>query len=193
LIGSAANLELAEGLRAASSISSVPDITTFDDVYPDWPVDPASLLDLIDLHHPYMTRLNLIGAENSLELHADMEKFAFVPAESMWPRMIAFRRPIPVDVYVPTLHLAAAAWNTRDDVYDSLFAAIGAPEWHGRNFAALNDSIVTGSINGVEVPYSLVIEGLDSASVEAREFSRELLQLIDEFENVGCPVSIRVH
>jgi RNAse (barnase) inhibitor barstar len=55
------------------------------------------------------------------------------------------------------LILNGAEWKTRDDVYDSFFRLVGAPEWHGRNFDALRDSIATGSINAVEVPYRLVI------------------------------------
>jgi RNAse (barnase) inhibitor barstar len=56
------------------------------------------------------------------------------------------------------LALDGAEWTTKDDVYDALFRAVGAPDWHGRNFDALNDSIAAGSINEVEVPYRLVIK-----------------------------------
>jgi len=51
------------------------------------------------------------------------------------------------------LTLNGAEWKTRDDVYDSFFRAVGATDWHGRNFNALRDSIATGSINTVEVRY----------------------------------------
>ncbi len=54
--------------------------------------------------------------------------------------------------------LDGARWSTKDDVYDAFFRAAGAPEWHGRNFDALRDSIAGGSINQVEVPYCLVIK-----------------------------------
>ena len=43
--------------------------------------------------------------------------------------------------------LNGAAWSTKDDVYDAFFRAVGAPEWHGRNFDALRDSIAGGEIN----------------------------------------------
>jgi RNAse (barnase) inhibitor barstar len=55
------------------------------------------------------------------------------------------------------LILDGSTWTNNDDVYDAFFRAVGAPSWHGRNFNALNDSIATGSINKVEVPYTLVI------------------------------------
>ncbi len=44
-----------------------------------------------------------------------------------------------------------------DDFYDAFFAAVGAPIWHGRNRDALNDSISTGGINEVEIPYRLEV------------------------------------
>ena len=59
------------------------------------------------------------------------------------------------------LILEGTSWTTDDDVYDAFFGAVGAPEWHGRNFNALRDSISTGSINKVEVPYRLVIKNYD--------------------------------
>ena len=49
--------------------------------------------------------------------------------------------------------LDSARWSTKDDVYDAFFRAVGAPEWHGRNFDALRDSIARGLINQVECPY----------------------------------------
>jgi RNAse (barnase) inhibitor barstar len=54
------------------------------------------------------------------------------------------------------LVLDGSTWQNRDDVYDAFFKAVGAPDWHGRNFDALNDSIATGSINKIEVPYRLI-------------------------------------
>ncbi|HKR85848.1 MAG TPA: barstar family protein [Terriglobales bacterium] len=41
------------------------------------------------------------------------------------------------------LTLDGAALKTRDDVYNSFFRAVGTPDWHGRNFDALRDSIAT--------------------------------------------------
>jgi hypothetical protein len=54
---------------------------------------------------------------------------------------------INYDFAMKELILNGAEWKTQDDVYDSFFRAVGAPEWHGRNFNALRDSIATGSIN----------------------------------------------
>jgi RNAse (barnase) inhibitor barstar len=90
------------------------------------------------------------------------------------------------------LVLDGANWNTKDDVYDAFFQAVGAPEWHGRNFDALIDSIETGSINTVEVPYRLVIKNYDLVGIGARQMTNDLVDLIREIAGRGCPVEIRV-
>jgi RNAse (barnase) inhibitor barstar len=82
-------------------------------------------------------------------------------------------------------------WRTADDVYDAFFGAVGAPEWHGRNLDALADSISTGSINTVEVPYRLVIRNYGCIAGEARTVANRLVNLIREVGAAGCPVEIR--
>jgi len=89
------------------------------------------------------------------------------------------------------LTLNGAEWKTRDDVYDSFFRAVGAPDWHGRNFNALRDSIATGSINSVEVPYRLVIQNYDKIAPPARQMADDFVDLIRELAAEGCPVEIR--
>ena len=44
------------------------------------------------------------------------------------------------------LILDGSTWQTYDDVYNAFFKVVGAPEWHGRNFDALIDSIEKGDI-----------------------------------------------
>ena len=39
------------------------------------------------------------------------------------------------------IELNATNWNTTDDFYNALLAAVGAPEYHGRNLKALIDSM----------------------------------------------------
>jgi RNAse (barnase) inhibitor barstar len=89
------------------------------------------------------------------------------------------------------LILNGADWRTRDDVYDSFFRAVGAPVWHGRNFNALRDSIATGSINTVEVPYRLVIQNYDKIAPSARQMANDFVDLIRELAAEGCPVDVR--
>jgi len=83
-------------------------------------------------------------------------------------------------------------WTTPDDVYDSFFAVVGAPEWHGRNFNALIDSIETGNINEIEVPYRLIITNSASVGEGARKMVNDFVDLIHEIKARGCPVEIVV-
>jgi RNAse (barnase) inhibitor barstar len=90
------------------------------------------------------------------------------------------------------LILNADGWKTADDLYDAFFRAVGAPSWHGRNFNALNDSIATGSINAIEVPYRLVIQNSSLADPGAQQAMGDFVDLIREIEARGCPVEIRI-
>jgi len=92
---------------------------------------------------------------------------------------------------VRELVLNGADWVKPDDVYDSFFQAVGAPAWHGRNFDALRDSIATGSINAVEVPYRVVIRNYDKIAPPAGSMADNFVDLIRELATEGCPVGIR--
>jgi RNAse (barnase) inhibitor barstar len=91
------------------------------------------------------------------------------------------------------LLLDGREWTTRDDVYNAFFRAVGAPEWHGRNFDTLNDSIATGSINEVEIPYTLVIKNYELIGGDAKRMTDDFIDLIHEIAGRGCPVEIRVN
>jgi RNAse (barnase) inhibitor barstar len=78
-------------------------------------------------------------------------------------------------------------WSCKDDVYDAFFQVVGAPPWHGRNLDALNDSIGTGSINDVEVPYRLVIRNYDLIGVGAKKMADDFVDLLREIALRGCP------
>jgi RNAse (barnase) inhibitor barstar len=88
--------------------------------------------------------------------------------------------------------LNGSNWQTKDDVYNAFFQAVGAPEWHGRNFDTLNDSIAAGSINQVEVPYRLVIQNYEKIGTGAKKMTDDFIDLIREIAARGCPVEIRL-
>jgi RNAse (barnase) inhibitor barstar len=89
------------------------------------------------------------------------------------------------------LVLDAEGWNTRDDFYEAFFKAVGAPSWHGRNLNALNDSIATGRINKVEVPYCIVIRNYDLIGTGALQIVHDVVELVSYISSRGCPVRIR--
>jgi RNAse (barnase) inhibitor barstar len=90
------------------------------------------------------------------------------------------------------LVLNGADWATKDDVYNTFFHAVGAPEWHGRNLDALADSIAGGQINQVEVPYRLVIQNYNLIGTAAKEMADNFVNLVRELEGEGCPIEIRI-
>jgi RNAse (barnase) inhibitor barstar len=59
------------------------------------------------------------------------------------------------------IDLNASGWRTAGDFYDALLPKLGAPEWHGRNANALNDSVIWGGINSVNPPLVIRVRGLE--------------------------------
>ena len=88
------------------------------------------------------------------------------------------------------LSLSGSTWQTTNDFYTAFFAAVGAPDWHGRNLNALSDSIGTGGINIIETPYAIKITGLNQMSSEARELVVQFRILINELQAEGVAVSM---
>ncbi len=91
-----------------------------------------------------------------------------------------------------TLLLDASGWNSRDDVYDAFFRAVGAPAWHGRNLDALSDSIQGGLINEIEAPYRIHIVNTLKIGPEARQMLDDFRGLIQELAAEGCQVGIEI-
>jgi RNAse (barnase) inhibitor barstar len=88
--------------------------------------------------------------------------------------------------------LDAAGWTCPDDVYNSFFLAVGAPNWHGRNFNALRDGIAAGQINELEVPYRLVVVNYQAAQPGAIPMAEDFFSLIRELEGEGVPVALEI-
>lgn len=86
--------------------------------------------------------------------------------------------------------LDGASWQTKDDFYSAFFKAVGAPSWHGRNFNALRDSIVTGQINKIELPYTIYISGFDEMPAEVSAIVKDFVSLIKELHSQGHEVDV---
>ena len=86
--------------------------------------------------------------------------------------------------------LEGGTWKSPDDFYDAFFQAVGAPHWHGRNLNALNDSIGTGDINQVEVPYKVKVKGTSTMSSEARQMVEHFCELIERLKAENVPVDV---
>ena len=94
-------------------------------------------------------------------------------------------------VVMLTITLDGSSWSSREDFCAALLPALGAPEWHGHNLDALNDTIRGGDINRVNPPLALVITGTQSMGAEARATVTRFCQLIEEQRSEGVPVSIQ--
>lgn len=150
------------------------------------------LLETLDRHHPDLSALMIYGLRDSEGFRIGMARAGFLPARSTWSGALAYRKPLSRVHRVKTIVLDAYGWRGAEDFYDAFFGAVGAPLWHGKNFNALSDSIVTGQINTLEVPYTLAIRNLGSTSHAVRTFVQEVAHLISEFEAEGCPVAIEL-
>ena len=82
--------------------------------------------------------------------------------------------------------LDASKWQTADDVYSDLLAALEAPEWHGRNLNALWDSVTEAAayadlsdfIIGVRPPFRIEVSNAQAASSEARKLLSQIEKLL---------------
>jgi RNAse (barnase) inhibitor barstar len=141
-------------------------------------------------HHSYAASLQLIGVSCSPSLIEILSDEGFERASGGFHEGIPFRKPIDNLIGVGEVVLDASNWTTPNDFYDSFFSAVGAPDWHGRNLDALNDSIATGNINQIEVPYRIVIENLSQAEPDARATTGRFIELIHQLEAEGCPIAV---
>jgi RNAse (barnase) inhibitor barstar len=141
-------------------------------------------------HHPSLATLDLIGVSSSPELSVVLDEAGFTPANT--PEHLRFRKELDKMESVRELVLDATNWETSDDVYNSFFKAVDAPVWHGRNFNALHDSIITGSINKIDLPYRIIIQHSPKMDCEAFKPTMQFVELIREFESKGYPIEIHL-
>ena len=64
------------------------------------------------------------------------------------------------------------------------------PQWRGPNFNARIDSIETGRINEIGVPYRLIITHLGAGGKGEKKMVSGFVDLIPEMKARGCRVNI---
>ena len=72
--------------------------------------------------------------------------------------------------------LESSSWNSPEDFYHDLLAALGAPDWHGHNLDALWDSITGGGINEVNPPFVIRVVG-ERRNSNCDEFLRRVQEM----------------
>ncbi len=65
--------------------------------------------------------------------------------------------------------LAATDGKTPLDFYAALLPAIGAPSWHGKSIAAINDSMIGGGINALKPPYDVKVHNMGGVPADVAE------------------------
>jgi hypothetical protein len=76
---------------------------------------------------------------------------------------------------------------------DAVIKGLEGPSWHGRNYNALHDSMVTGSINGIEPPYEIIISGAASVSPEVDDAIRYFIERVTEWRaRQGVEIAARI-
>lgn len=84
-------------------------------------------------------------------------------------------------------------WKTEADFIEAVLAGVDAPSWHGRNYNALRDSFVAGSINGFEPPYDFVIRWLPSdPAPEVADAISYFAARIADWRDEGAHLSVRI-
>ena len=75
--------------------------------------------------------------------------------------------------------LDASDWQTQEDFYSALLPQLGAPEWHGRNLDALEDSL-RGGINELAPPFKVQVERANSLPDAMRQFLSKVASVFDD-------------
>lgn len=83
-------------------------------------------------------------------------------------------------------------WKTESDFIEAVLDGVDAPDWHGRNYNALRDSFVTGSINGFEPPYDFIIKLPQQTSAEVADAVAYFTARMSEWRDEGGLLSVRV-
>ena len=80
--------------------------------------------------------------------------------------------------------------ETFEDFYDCFLPQVKAPEWHGKNLDALADSLITGSINGVEPPFCVINTNSSELSNRAKEVFDAVAQIYKEANSEGRKIRV---
>lgn len=90
------------------------------------------------------------------------------------------------------IDLDASTWSSPDDVYATLLAALGSPDWHGHNLDALWDSL-TSDINVVSPPLRVTVWHADRLEAPIAALLARVSELFsDAREERGLDVGFRI-
>ena len=90
------------------------------------------------------------------------------------------------------ISLNASTWQTADDFFSALLPQLGAPNWHGYNLNALDDSLY-GGMNEVEPPFRVVVTGTADLKPALKAFLRQVTEVFaDARRQHGADVELEL-
>ena len=149
-------------------------------------------LPTVEMHHPNLVCIRLFGVPDSQDLAGAMANLGYFPLSGSTSSGLGFVRPFDTLSTIRELTLDADPWQSGEDFYNAFFLAVGAPEWHGRNFNALVDSIQTGRINQIEVPYKIIVRNPPRENEQVCAILRDFSELVCDVQSDGCPVFLDI-
>jgi RNAse (barnase) inhibitor barstar len=81
------------------------------------------------------------------------------------------------------IKLDTSTWRARNDFYNALLPALGAPSLHGRNLDALNDSLGDGDINQIKPPFHITNTSVASVAAELLSYLKSFAKLVDDLRS----------
>ena len=83
--------------------------------------------------------------------------------------------------------------NSEEEFYSVFLPQVKAPDWHGRNLDALNDSVVNGDINGINPPYKIINLNVSKTPEQVANFQRKVIGIFNDsaIEYIGSEITIR--
>jgi RNAse (barnase) inhibitor barstar len=158
--------------------------------FEDWADKWIKELPLVEMHHCNLNCVRLFGVPISERLVEELAKLGYEPVSGDRYPGLGFALRMQNIQDEQQIILDAKGWSSPSDFYCEFFRAVGAPEWHGRNFDALIDSIETGRINQIEVPYQIVVRNTQAWNDTMRKFLDDFADLVRQMQSDGCPVSL---
>jgi hypothetical protein len=88
--------------------------------------------------------------------------------------------------------LDGRGWRDEMDLIEAVIHGVQGPDWHGRNYNALRDSLVVGSINGIEPPYDFVITMPANPNLDVADAISYFVARITAWRAEGANLSVRL-
>ena len=86
------------------------------------------------------------------------------------------------------IELDGSLWKTEKDFYSALLLALGAPDWHGHNLDALEESLRAGDINQINAPIQITIFASPVMGTAAERAARRFVDLCYELAEDGVGI-----